>query len=187
MLSTMQYLRDICELMQETCDPQVSKSNVYVELEHIDPGRFHLARHGSPQEVTSAKNCFRAGDVLYGKLRPYLDKAVVAETDGICSTDILVLRPKDGTHPFYVAGVIHSHRFIDYSSQTTHGLNHPRTSWTALQNFPVFPHSIPERQKIGEVVHKMQQALEVQEDMIAKTRELNRSTLNILLTGQKSL
>jgi hypothetical protein len=51
----------------------------------------------------------------------------------------------------------------------------------------VFPHSIPERQKIGEVVHKMQQALEVQEDMIAKTRELNRSTLNILLTGQKSL
>ena len=45
-------------------------------------------------EIKSTKNIFHPGDILFGKLRPYLNKMHLASTDGICSTDIYVLRPK---------------------------------------------------------------------------------------------
>ena len=90
----MTPLSNLCVCVSDQCHPATSEASVYVGLEHIRPGSFFLTRHGNPSEVQSAKNRFRKGDILYGKLRPYLDKAVIAPVDGICSADILVLRPR---------------------------------------------------------------------------------------------
>lgn len=78
---------------------------------------------------------FAPGDVLYGKLRPYLDKAVLADRDGICSTDILVLRPFSGLRSDFLAELVHTHSFRHHAIQTTRGVNHPRTSWVSLSQF----------------------------------------------------
>jgi type I restriction enzyme S subunit len=175
-------LNDLCVLKKDSCRPSDSKSNVYIGLEHIESGRFSVRFYGKPEQVISAKNCFAPNDILYGKLRPYLDKAAVAITEGICSTDILVFTPKDKTPPFFIAGLLHTDRFIQYAIQTTHGLNHPRTSWVSLKAFPTLIPSLPEQQKIAAVLYKIQRAIEVQESIIEKTRELKKSTLHHVFT-----
>jgi len=85
-------LDKLCRLGRESVDPQESPEMPYVGLQHIDSGEPQLRKWGSGSEVKSSKKHFFPGDVLYGKLRPYLDKAVLAEIEGICSTDILVLK-----------------------------------------------------------------------------------------------
>ena len=64
-------------------------SNLYVGLEHIGQGTNKLEDRGNNSEFTSTKNVFRKGDVLYGKLRPLLNKVWLATEPGYCSTDIL--------------------------------------------------------------------------------------------------
>ena len=65
----------------------------YVGLEDVEPesGRYAPTKGESRQSDDSMVGVSRAGDVLYGKLRPYLRKAIVAERDGVCSTEFLVL------------------------------------------------------------------------------------------------
>ena len=62
---------------------------------------------------------------MYGKLRPYLDKAVITNKKGICSTDILVFRPKNNVPAGFIVNLIHWSPFIEYAKKTTHGVNHP--------------------------------------------------------------
>jgi len=177
----MSFLNDICELRKETCSPHECNSEIYVGLEHIDSGRFFLSRHGSPTQVRSAKSRFYPGDVLYGKLRPYLDKAVVTEAEGICSTDILVLEPIE-VPSWFLCGVLHSDAFIEHAKQTTHGVNHPRTSWSGIKVFETLSLGLLERRKIAAVLLKIQRAIEMQEKIIQSLRDLKKSTMQHLFT-----
>ena len=174
-------LSRICRMRKETCAPHECTSGVYVGLEHIDSGRFRLSRHGAPSEVRSAKSRFYPGDVLYGKLRPYLDKAVVAETDGICSTDILVLEPLEAPS-WFLCGVLHTDPFIEHAKQTTHGVNHPRTSWSGIMVFESLSLSRREQKKTAAVLLKIQRAIEKQEQIIQSVRDLKKSTMQHVFT-----
>ena len=71
----------------------------YVGLENISQNSGQLLGQvikDDPKEIKSLKNVFKPGDILYGKLRPNLNKAWLSDRDGICSTDIFVIRPKGG-------------------------------------------------------------------------------------------
>lgn len=175
-------LDDLCELKQDTCLPVESGSDFYVGLEHVESGRFSIRSNGKPEQVMSAKSRFEVNNVLYGKLRPYLDKAVVADKSGICSTDILVLSPKVGTPSFYVAGLLHSDLFIQHAIQTTHGVNHPRTSWKAIKDFRTIIPPLPEQRKIAAVLFRIQKAIELQEAIIERTRELKKAAMQFVFT-----
>ena len=175
-------LNELCDFISDQCDPTTSGANVYVGLEHIDSGAFQLKRHGVPDEVRSSKSRFRKGDVLYGKLRPYLDKAVLADRDGICSTDILVFRPKPDVCAAYLLGLIHSPQFLNHAISTTHGVNHPRTSWAGLSEFEWAVPAKREQEKIAAVLWKVQRAIEVEDKLIATARELKQSAMRQLFT-----
>src|SRR5436853_368211 len=97
-------LGEVCALRTEAVDPTEQPETPYIGLEHIDPGNPRLARRASASEVRSSKWSFYPGDVLYGKLRPYLDKGALADFQGMCSTDILVLRAqKEAAAEFVVS------------------------------------------------------------------------------------
>jgi len=178
----MQQLLNTCDCIKHQCDPVESSAAVYVGLEHIDSGSFFLSRHGKPSDVQSAKTVFRKGDILYGKLRPYLDKAVLAPCDGICSTDILVFRPKPDVCGAYLLGLIHSSDFRAHADQTTNGVNHPRTSWPGLSNFSWDVPPKPEPEKIAAVLWKVQRAIELEGKLVATARELKQSAMRQLFT-----
>lgn len=131
--------------------------------------------YGRESDVISAKAQFQHSDVLYGKLRPYLRKTVVANCDGICSSDILVLRPKSGFSSFYIQFLLHSAAFVRHAIATTAGAQHPRTSWPALGTFQTcVPESATERNAIARVMLALQTAIDIQDRIIDTTRELGR-------------
>lgn len=78
------------------------------------------------KSFNSSKKNFKKGDVLYGKLRPYLDKVIVAEEDGICTTEILPLRIYYGIDSYYLKWFLKSPMFIQYVNQLTYGVKMPR-------------------------------------------------------------
>jgi len=84
--------------VSEIIDPQVGSGTVaYIGLENIEADTGVLVGNVNVDKKTikSAKRTFNKGDILYGKLRPNLNKVWHAEFDGICSTDMIVLRPKN--------------------------------------------------------------------------------------------
>jgi type I restriction enzyme, S subunit len=81
----------VAHLVKDKVDPaEVPDDSPYVGLEHVEAHTMKLLGHGRASDVKSTKTRFRAGDVLYGKLRPYLNKVTRPDFDGICSTDFLV-------------------------------------------------------------------------------------------------
>jgi type I restriction enzyme, S subunit len=166
----------------ETISPGKGQELPYVGLEHLDSGSARIARWGKASDVRSTKTLFKPGDILYGKLRPYLDKAALAERAGFCSTDILVFRPRPNVCATYVAYLMHSQCFRDHAASTTAGVNHPRTSWSSLRAFKAPLPPLPEQRAIAHVLQAIQQAREATERVIAAARELKRSLLRYLFT-----
>ena len=80
-------LSNLCKMRQSN---EIS-SNLYIGLEHIGHGDNTLVSTGDTKNFTSNKNVFHKGDILYGKLRPLLNKVYLTTEDGYCSTDILPL------------------------------------------------------------------------------------------------
>lgn len=88
-------LGSLCDLISAQVSPnQVRPDAHYLGLEHLASGRMRAIGYGKAADVQSHKFAFKRNDVLYGKLRPYLDKSVLADQDGICTTELLVLRAK---------------------------------------------------------------------------------------------
>lgn len=107
--------------------------NRYISLEHIDSGSFKIRRWGDlVSEKTSFTKVFRQGDTLFGKRRSYLKKVARAEFDGICSSDILVFRPKNGLLNDLIPFIVSSNKFIKYAVSTSAGSLSPRTKWKDL-------------------------------------------------------
>src|ERR1041385_7067880 len=108
-------LSDLCECVTVQVDPNDRTGELYVGLEHVRSCRFERTGSGIADDVQSSKYTFKPGDILYGKLRPYLDKAVVVKESGICTTELLVLRPKPHVDPRFLACVVHSPDFVSHA------------------------------------------------------------------------
>lgn len=165
---------DLCEHISELVEPQNHAGSLYLGLEHLVAGRCARVGGGVAADVQSSKFCFKKGDVLYSKLRPYLDKAILADTDGICTTELLVLRPKDGTDARFVVGVLHATTFIEHAMSGITGAQHPRTSWHRISEFRV-PNLDPlVRWRIGDAVWALERARSLCEDASGAAEQLKQ-------------
>ena len=75
-------LSDLCDLIAEPVRPGTRPDALYLGLEHLASGRLSRIGGGQASDMRSTTSAFQTGDVLYGKLRPYLDKAVIADGGG---------------------------------------------------------------------------------------------------------
>ena len=80
----------------------------------------------SERRSKSSKTIFRKGDVLYGKLRPYLDKVLVVAADGVCSSEIIPMRGYLDIDPYYLRYALKRPDFIAYVNSKTYGVKMPR-------------------------------------------------------------
>jgi len=175
-------LGQVVTVSTKVVDPSTVGAKRYVGLEHIQSGSVRLRHWGKADDVRSLKTRFQQGDVLYGKLRPYLDKAVLAEWEGVCSTDILVLKAQESLLSEFLVFLVHTPQFIEYAVSTMTGVNHPRTSWKALRTFALPLPPIGEQRAIAYVLRTVQRAKEATEGVIAALRQLKKSLMQHLFT-----
>jgi type I restriction enzyme S subunit len=177
-------LGEVCEPRKETIEP-AEQGLKYIGLEHIDSGETKIERFGLDSEVRSTKSRFYEGDILYGKLRPYLDKAAIVDFNGICSTDITVIRATTSkVVAGYIVNLLHLPSFVSFAASTMTGVNHPRTSWRAISAFGIPLPPLPEQQEIAHILSTVDKKIEVEERRKATLRELFKTMLRKLMTGE---
>lgn len=107
-----------------------------VSLEDIVPGTGTLVS-GSLSQYSAEGTTFEKGDVLFGKLRPYLAKYWLADREGVAGGDIHVYRPRKGVDSRYLAYIVGSRNFIRYAVAASKGVKMPRIEWMSLRQYGV--------------------------------------------------
>ena len=137
---------------------QVADNTWVLELEDIEKESSRLLNkvRYTERQFKSSKNRFERGDVLYGKLRPYLDKVLVADEPGVCTTEIIPIRGYLGLLPEFLRLALKSPSFKLYANDSTHGMNLPRlgTDKARLAMIPLAPEQEQHRivQKVDELM-----------------------------------
>jgi type I restriction enzyme S subunit len=111
---------------KERVDPEDVQDTPYIGLEHIEKDTGDLLGHGYSDEVRSTKSAFGDGDLLHGRLRPYLNKVHVVDFDGICSTDILVFPENPRVSNRFSLYRLLSPDLVRYANLRMSGVQHPR-------------------------------------------------------------
>jgi len=123
-----------------------------LELEDIEKDTSRVLQRITfkQRQSKSTKNRFAAGDVLYGKLRPYLNKVVLADRDGYCTTEIVPIKATEAVEGRYLFHWLKSSTFIDYVTSVSHGLNMPRLGTDAGRHAPFVLAPLPEQTRIAD-------------------------------------
>ena len=124
------------------------ESLFYVGLEHIKKDRGTLTEFVKIDVINTVKNSFKVGDLLYGKLRPYLNKVYLANEDGVCSTDILVFESNPSLNLNYSKYFFLSYKFVNDMTHNSSGVNLPRVSTKYLLEYPFPLCPLPEQRAI---------------------------------------
>lgn len=133
-------LGDLCAekrtgVLPENLEPETP----YIGLEHMPRRSISLSDWGTVGQVTSSKHMFRAGDILFGKIRPYFHKVGVAFVDGVASSDAIVLQPFHEKLHGLVLMTVSSDGFIAETAQTMkEGAKMPRADWKQMKDYQVF-------------------------------------------------
>ena len=157
--------REVAQLIRDVVHPEEAGKMPYIGLEHIEQGTLRLAGWGHASDVSSAKFRFRKGDILFGKLRPYFRKVIRAPFDGICSTDIWVVRAKEGFDQNYLFYWMAAQDFVDFASKGSEGTRMPRAKWEHVERFkrPYLP--LPEQRAIARILGTLDDKIELNRRM----------------------
>jgi type I restriction enzyme S subunit len=144
-------ISDLAIEVRDAYVPDKEDKLPYIGLEHAGQGTLHISSIGSSQEVKSHKFRFKSGDILFGTLRPYFRKVIVAPCDGVCSTEFCVVRPKEPEDKYFVFYGMAHQQFIKYATTNSKGAR-PRTKWKLFSDFE-FPDFLPsQRRDIGKIL-----------------------------------
>ena len=163
---SLAHLSDVAAPRNRDVDPEgVTEDTPYIGLEHMPRRSISLARWDTARKITSRKTRFEKGEFLFGKLNPHFHKVGIAPCNGICSTDILVIRPASEEWSAFVLACISAESFVDFADRTSSGTTMPRTSWKALSRYEIAMPPAALAAAYREVVGRML------ERIVANTRE----------------
>lgn len=136
----------------------IPESSWILDLEDIEKNTSKLLSRffALDRTMSSNKTPFISGDVLYGKLRPYLDKVLVADMPGFCTTEIVPIRPKDGIDPNWLRICLKRPEFIKTVSELSYGTKMPRLG---TKDAKESIHPIPPLQEQRRIVDKVNELM----------------------------
>ena len=141
----------------------IPENSWILELEDIekDSGRLIQRMNRSKKNINGVRHSFKKGDVLYSKLRTYLNKVLVADQDGYCTTEIIPITCVPGIVPEYLCHVLRSRYYVDYTISLGYGVKMPRlgTADALKSMIPVPPYEEQRRivKSVNEIYHKLEQ------------------------------
>jgi type I restriction enzyme S subunit len=197
-----QTIDEIAEIETQAILPELRELYVYVGLENVESvtGEFINVHEVDGSKILSQKYVFNEDHVLYGKLRPYLNKVALPNFSGICSTDILPIRPKTSVLKEYLAYWLKTDEFISYANNHATGTKMPRLSPTAFRNavvpvplLPVQEQIVAVLQKADDIRRKRQEATIIADTILDSAfssmfgNPASNATLNVLSKGISSI
>ncbi len=150
----------MAKLVKESWKPGDEKTS-YLGLEHINVGTLSINSIGESSQLNSNKFRFKSGDILFGKLRPYFRKVVIPKFDGVCSTDIWVIRSHKNFDQRYLYYFVANSSFIDKSMGANTGAHMPRADWKFLEQTEWLVPKIHEQKAIAAVLFSFDNKIEL--------------------------
>ncbi|WCD91456.1 restriction endonuclease subunit S [Microbacterium sp. nov. GSS16] len=147
--------------VSSTAVPLSSVTLPYIGLEHFDSGSPAIVRSALSSDMSGSGILVQPGDVLFSKLRPYLNKVAVAHETAVCSTEVLVWRPKldTGISKAFLSLVLRSKESIDFANRSSKGTKMPRTSATAMVALPIALPPLSEQYRIVDLMTSVDTAI----------------------------
>lgn len=174
-------LREVVRRRSENVDPSESDLNRHVGLEHISSDH-PIPDYESVEGQSSTKRHFLPGDVLFGKLRPYLRKAAQPDFEGLCTSEIFPIVADEVINAKFLLYRLSSKRAFDYATRTSIGTRMPRTSWGLFKNLEFRLPPLPEQRKIASVLYAVDQAIQKTEAIIEQANRVKRGLMQDLFT-----
>jgi type I restriction enzyme S subunit len=139
-----------CRASTKVDSASLNDSDWVLDLEDIDGGAGKVIATATFAERSSlsTKASFQKGDVLYGKLRPYLNKVVIADRSGVCSTEIIPLRPQAFVEAGYLRLFLRSPYFLRYAAAKNYGMKMPRLGTKDLESAQIPLPPLAEQKRI---------------------------------------
>lgn len=131
-------LGELVEERRESVKPEeLDPSTPYFGLEHLPRRSITLGEWGEVADVASTKLRAAVGDILFGKIRPYFHKVGVCPIESVCSSDTIILRPREPRWASLATAVTSSDEFVQQATQTSGGTKMPRANWNVLTRYGV--------------------------------------------------
>lgn len=169
-------LTDVAKVDRTVASPAECSSLPYVGLEHIEKhaGTFISEFMPKAEKLLATKFKFSPRHILYGKLRPYLNKVALPEFSGVCTTEILPLLPDESRlERGYLYGLLLSPAFVRWASRNTSGANLPRLDPKLLAEYEIPLPSLLEQKRIAAVLEMT--------DRVRRTRRYARQLSDTFL------
>ena len=143
--------------------------NPYLGLENIESWTGRIINIEDNMEPESISNRFKPNDILFGKLRPYLAKVVHADQEGICTSELIVLRPQKECSPRFLFYYLISRDTIGIINSATYGVKMPRANWQFVGNLPFPTMEMDEQRAISDFLDSETARID---ELIAKKQRL---------------
>jgi type I restriction enzyme, S subunit len=166
---------DAATLVRDGVNPKDIPNIPYIGLEHIEKGTLRLIGIGNSNNATSTKFRFSKGDILFGKLRPYFRKVIRADFDGICSTDIWVVRAREGIDQRYLYYWMASEDFVNFATQGSEGTKMPRAKWEHVGRFQRIYLPENEQRAIAHILGSLDDKIELNRRMNETLEQMARA------------
>ena len=173
----MVELESIFENITTNIKPENINAKKYkvLGLEHIEKnsGKLNINNDAFLEDVKSNKIIFEENDILYGKLRPNLNKVFLADFKGYCSTDFIVLRAKEKINYLFYSSYFLSEKFNSRVLNTVSGAQLPRTKYELIKKIKIPNPELSVQNDIGNLFYE--------------EKKLVNNNLNLILNFEKRI
>jgi len=127
-------LGDVVSVVRRREDPKTYPAMPFIGMEHVEPHTMRIIATVPACNMKSAATHFVPGDVLYGRLRPYLNKVVSPRFEGLASAEFIPLTPASGIATDFIRFLLNSADFVEFASNLDEG-DRPRADWEGISEF----------------------------------------------------
>ena len=181
----VKILDDIVSNKSAKYSPNNDESIIDIELDSIESNTGRIIKSYNSNEFSSQKNVFRKNQVLYSKLRPYLNKYHFPNFNGVCTSEIWVLDSKNKTilSNAFLYYFIQTSKFSEVTNKSS-GSKMPRADWGLVGSLRLNIASIKEQQKIGDFFTKLDQHIELEEQKLELLKQQKKGYMQKIFSQE---
>lgn len=180
-------IKKIKQILKQISKKKIYRGGIYIGMENIESwtGRFNVVLNAN---IEGTSNVFSKGQILFGKLRPYLAKCIITDCAGLCSSELLVLKPNKDQDENFIQKLMLSKTFIDLVDASTYGAKMPRANWGFIKNIECAIPDINEQREIIKYINKIDEfinkSIQNKKILIEKLEEYKKNLISYAVTGQ---